>query len=70
MTFKQEIRYTVLKNKDIAMALEVEEILALAAIIEKVDTWRVQQGKPMLECVVFESTWKQYKDAWELIKKE
>lgn len=70
MSLNREIRYTVLKNKDIAQALDADEVIQLASLVEKVDTWRTAQGKPILECVVFESTWKQYNEAWELVEKE
>lgn len=66
--FKREDRYLVLKRKDIAATLTKTETEILEALLWKIEKYRLNQGKPLLKCVVVESDWPEYKTTWDAIE--
>jgi len=71
MTFKRELRYTVLKNKDIDKYLSVEQKQQLQLIAERIEIGRINDGKDdnhEFECVVVEHDWPMYETTWKLIE--
>lgn len=64
----REIRYEVLKVKDIEGALTETERLILASLSTRVANYRKERGKEPLECVVVESDWPEYKRTWDAIE--
>lgn len=68
MTFKKEIRYIVAKVKEVEAALDYEELRELSNLLEKVESYRVTQGKAPMECVVVESDWPMYNTTWDAIE--
>jgi hypothetical protein len=68
MSFKREDRYTVLKNSDIAEALDNAEKALLIDIEKKVCAWRSAHNKRLLKCVVVESDWPEYQWVWKMIE--
>ncbi len=68
--FKREIRYVVLKATDLqAAGLTHTELDTLRAICAKVDQYRMDAGKPDLECVVVEKDWPEYEPTWLAIER-
>ena len=67
---QRENRYVVLKISEINNYLDDTEILQLARICNKLDISRRREGKAALECVVIQSNWNCYEEAWNLIEKE
>lgn len=67
---QREQRYVVLKLKDIDAYLELWERDALAAMLQKINYYRAEEGKEDLECVVIEHDWSCYEDAWMLVERE
>lgn len=65
---ERENRYLVIKHKDAALYLTATERLILVAIAEKVDSHRINRGKPSLTCVVVESDWPEYEPTWQAIE--
>ena len=69
--FKKEIKYLVLKYKDIeAAGFSDEEKAGMYRLINRVELARAQRGKPPLECVVVESEWHCYDKVWEMVELE
>lgn len=68
--FKREIRYVVLKASDLqAVGLTDAELAALTAVVSKVDQYRMNAGKPDLECVVVEKDWPEFEPTWKAIER-
>lgn len=69
--FKKEIKYLVLKYKDIeAAGFSDEEKVDMYRLINRIELARAQRGKPPLECVVVESEWHCYDKVWEMVELE
>lgn len=66
---KRELRYTVLKNKDVEKYLDGDDILLLVALCDKVTIGRYRDGKPAMQCVVVEKDWPEYEPTWDAIGK-
>lgn len=64
---KRELRYLVVKYKDMAKYLSDEDAVALCALASKVDAARQADNKPPLECVCVESDWPEYLETWTAI---
>jgi flagellar basal body P-ring protein FlgI len=64
---EREIKYTVIKNKDIENALDADEIETLETICKKINQHREREGKKAIECVVVEHDWPEYLDVWSMI---
>lgn len=63
----REIKYTVLKNKDVEEALSGYEIETLNELCKKITKYRESRGKRPIECVVVESDWPEYFEVWSMI---
>lgn len=74
--FRKEHRYTVLKQTDIAAAIESgtineEQIRAFDDFCRTVHIARVHvRKKEALECVVVEHDWRIYESVWSLVEME
>ena len=68
MTFKREYRYDVFKGSDVLAALNEDEQQVLRALDLKVQTYRMNLGKPALICAVVESDWPEYEPTWKAIE--
>ncbi|QQO84109.1 hypothetical protein [Shewanella algae] len=68
MNFCRENSYLVIKIKDMEEALDFEELREMASLSEKVEGYRVVNGKAPLECVVVESDWPNYEKTWQEIE--
>jgi hypothetical protein len=66
---KRENRYTVLKNKDICDYLSVTERKILFEITDKINMCRIDDSRPLIDCVVVESDWPEYEPTWAAIEK-
>lgn len=69
MKFQRECRYWVVKLSDAKVALSGCECEQLAALMAKVEGYRIEQGKAPLECVVVEADWPIYQDTWAAIER-
>lgn len=74
-TFKREIRYHLIKWKDLSDALRLGKISSIEAeqltnILEKIKQSREEQGKPPLVAVCIESKMKCFEAAWALLESE
>lgn len=67
--FKKEMRYLVLKLKDMDCLNEMERDI-LKIITDKVAEHRAKAGKAPLEGVFIESDWNCYDAAWKLVRQE
>lgn len=67
--FIRQFRYTVLKDRDVHLALNKEERAELEALCLKVDKYRAGVGRPTLICVVVEADWPEYEPTWDAIEK-
>ncbi|ASN18257.1 hypothetical protein B7764_24305 (plasmid) [Pantoea ananatis] len=67
--FSAEERYTVLKETDVQHALSAEEVIQLAATVQKVREGRHKAGKKDLSCVVVEHDWPEYPVVWQMLEK-
>lgn len=70
MNFEKQERYLVLKLKDIENYLNPALKDQAAQASQVINLSRKLDSKPILECVVIESDWKCYKDAWHLVELE
>ncbi|MDX5050072.1 hypothetical protein [Vibrio cholerae] len=68
-TFKRERRYIVAKIKDVTSALTIEEQAVLSSLLDKIESNRIASGKSKLECVVIESDWPNYDEAWSSVER-
>ncbi|ELO1828399.1 hypothetical protein QXB71_003655 [Vibrio cholerae] len=68
-TFKRERRYIVAKVKDVTSALTIEEQSVLSSLLDKIESNRKASGKSKLECVVIESDWPNYDEAWSSVER-
>ncbi len=68
MTFHRECRYCVIKFSDANAALTEGEREQLAALMTKVEWYRIEHGKAPLECVVVESDWPIYDTTWAAVE--
>lgn len=66
--FKREERYYVLKISDMKKYLSAEKQEAVRATAEKLNAGRAVDGKPVLQAVVIESDWPEYKRVWQMIE--
>ena len=64
---KREIKYLVMKLRDIDAALTDTERDILSAIAAKVELHRQTAGKRFLRCVVVEDDWPEYEPTWAAI---
>lgn len=68
---KREPRYFVLKIKDCAAALTIEEYNTLRMTMqtygEKINKYRARNGKQPMTCVIVEDDWPMYEQVWGLI---
>lgn len=67
--FKRELRYFVLKVKDVDKFLNDKDKVELNRILDKISFGRSINGKEDLECVVVENDWPEYEQVWDMIKK-
>ena len=68
--FKREINYVVLKASDLqAVELTEEELETLRKVRARVDQYRKDAGKQVLECVVVEKDWPEYEPTWLSIER-
>jgi hypothetical protein len=65
---KREIRYLVLKLKDVQCLSQADQA-ALKYIAAKVDVIRMGRNKIPLACVVVESDWPEYEPTWQAIER-
>ena len=64
---EREMRYIVVKYKDVAAHLSGDEAVALIELVKKVEKGREVAGKQPLECVCVESDWPEYDEVWTMI---
>lgn len=65
----RENRYIVCKKKDVQAALSRDESAALNRLLQKVDRYRLNNGKVPLVCVVVEWDWPEYEPTWQAIER-
>ena len=68
--FKREQRYIVIKLSDLADMPKPDTAERLGYICEAISINRERKGELPLECVVIESDWKCYEQAWALVERE
>lgn len=61
-------RYTVLKTRDVNLALSKMEREEFAELCDKVGQYRFSVGRPPMICVVVESDWPEYELTWKAIE--
>lgn len=66
--FEREMRYFVLKIKDVQKYLDDEEFYQLRRICDAVAVGRARDGRPELVSVVVESDWPEYEAVWAMIE--
>jgi hypothetical protein len=64
---QREERYLVVKYKDMATHLTVDEQIALIELAKKVDAGRKSDGKHEMQCVVVEHDWPEYEEVWAML---
>lgn len=64
-----ELRYTVLKNKDIGDYLTRDEQEVLDEMCQKINSGRVKDGRRLMKCVVIERDWPEYEPVLALLEK-
>lgn len=64
---KREERYLVFKIKDAANCLSASEKQQLDVIHQKLNDYRIQNGKPVLKCAVVESDWPEFEPTWQAV---
>ena len=67
--FIREIRYAVIKYKDIESYLTLAEQSILRTLLTKVSVERKKEGKEILSAVVVEYDWPEYEEVWKMIEK-
>ena len=67
--FDREIRYLVLKHKDIREFLTNDEIDELARLAGKVDSGHYRRKGSYLNCVCVEDDWPEHELVWDMIEK-
>jgi len=70
---ERERRYAVTKCKDFRSCMDKgiitpEEEQVMEIVMQKLDNYRMEQGKKPLECVVVESDWPEYERVWRMIE--
>lgn len=65
----REMRYTVLKHKDMEKYLSEVELQQLCAIDSKINFCRQQEGRRLLTAAVVENDWPEYEAVWEMIER-
>lgn len=65
---KRELRYVVLKLKDVSEILTPKQMAQLEDICETVSLYRISRGAETLNCVVVESDWPEYEPVWKMIE--
>lgn len=68
-SFEREARYLVAKIRDVEAALTDIEKAELHRLMQKVDSYRTDNGKDPLECVVVESDWPNYQSTWDSVQR-
>ena len=68
--FEKYTKYFVFKIKDVDKYLSVREQHQLLDIQRKIDVCREYEGKAPLDTVVVESSYRCFKETWDLIEKE
>lgn len=66
--FNREDRYFVLKRKDIAAYLTLEQQQQLTAMENAVHAGRIADGRASLVCVVVEHDWPESEAVWSMIE--
>ena len=67
--FNREFRYIVIKISDAVAALSEIERIQLRNLILKIDKYRTDCHKGVMDCVVVESDWPIYEDVWSAIER-
>jgi len=67
--FIREVRYLVMKHKDINKYLSNAEKEQLMSIAKKITAGRSNDNKPVIDCVVVEHDWPEYEQTWAAIEK-
>lgn len=67
--FEREERYLVLKYQDIWSGLTTAEQDILFRLSGKIDGWRREKNKEILQAVVIEKDWPEYEPTWQLLEK-
>lgn len=65
---KRELRYLVLKLKDMDAALSEAEMDMVLRISRKVVAYRLENNRDFLECVVVENDWPEFEPTWQAIE--
>jgi hypothetical protein len=63
----REERYIVFKIKDLANCLSSDERHQLDAIRQRINDYRIHNGKQVLECAVVESDWPEFEPTWKMV---
>ncbi|ATE60137.1 hypothetical protein CCZ27_09420 [Thauera sinica] len=66
--FVREPRYIVIKLSDLDAYAPAETRQQILQAQQTIDTLRVRDGRPPLECVVVERDWPEYADTWAAIE--
>ena len=66
--FIRQFRYTVLKDRDVNLALMKSDRDTLESLCAKVDQYRASVGRTPLICVVVEADWPEYEPTWKAIE--
>lgn len=66
---ERQMRYTVLKDKDIFKYLTDDEQKLLTMICRKINGGRLNSGRGEMKCVVVEHDWPEYEPTWAAIAK-
>lgn len=67
--FKRELRYYVLKIKDVAKYLTHTEQQILNSLANKCATERYVDKRGILDCVCVERDWPEYDNVWKMIER-
>lgn len=67
-TFEREGRHVILKIKDIASYLNIEQTAAVILAVNTIDKRRKQASRPPLVGAVVESDWPEYEVVWKMIE--
>ena len=65
---KREIRYVVIKLKDLQVALTETEEQILFKLASKVENTRIQYGRGTMKTVVIEHDWPEYEPTWQALE--
>jgi len=65
---QREVRYTVLKNKDIEKYLTDDEKEQLDDLCRKINRSRLLEGKEIVTGVFVKSDWPEHEKIWQMIE--